>query len=120
MKPQITIIKTDVLPTRKTFTWDYSFEELGYLFEQILDGTRENGEIFYLCDGRLYESYETETLDCTQALAEKIYELCEDMDWEDYEETKDAEIAILVKELNKAKEYGLGELIGCLELALLN
>lgn len=62
MKPRITIIKTDELPTREELTWSYPFEELDYIFEQIADGTRENNETFYLYDGRLYESYETDEM----------------------------------------------------------
>ena len=41
-------------------TWSYPIEEISYIFEQIKDGTRESGEVFYLYNGRLYESYETE------------------------------------------------------------
>lgn len=41
-------------------TWSYPLDELEYIFEQIKDGDRENGETFYLYDGRLYENYETE------------------------------------------------------------
>ena len=62
MQPQITIIKTDELPTREDVTWSYPFEELDYILEQIKDGTRENNETFYLYKGRLYESYETEEI----------------------------------------------------------
>ena len=62
MKPQITIIKTDVLPTREEKTWSYSLLEIDHIFKQIEDGDRENGETFYLYKYRLYESYETEVL----------------------------------------------------------
>ena len=41
-------------------TWSYPLDELEYIFEQIKDGDRENGETFYYYNGRLYESYETE------------------------------------------------------------
>lgn len=62
MKPQITVIPTDTLPTREEFTWNYPVTELSYIFEQIKDGDRENNETFYLYKGRLYESYETDEM----------------------------------------------------------
>ena len=58
MKPTITIECVDKEPSERT--WSYPIEELDYIFEQIADGTRDNGETFYLYDGRLYESYETD------------------------------------------------------------
>lgn len=41
-------------------TWSYPVTELDYILNQIEEGDRENGEVFYFYDGRLYESYETE------------------------------------------------------------
>lgn len=54
----IKIINATEKPSEKT--WNYPLEEISYIFEQIEDGTRENGETFYLYEGRLYEGYETE------------------------------------------------------------
>lgn len=54
----IKIINTTEKPSENT--WSYPLEEISYIFEQIEDGTRENRETFYLYEGRLYESYETE------------------------------------------------------------
>lgn len=59
MKPRITIIKTDELPTRESLTWSYPIEELDYILEKVENGDYFNNETFYLYNGRLYESYET-------------------------------------------------------------
>lgn len=42
--------------------WSYPLDEIPYIMRQIWKGERENGETFILCDNRLYETYETETL----------------------------------------------------------
>lgn len=60
MKSTITIEHVDTRPSGSR--WSYPMEELDYIFEQITDGTRDNGETFYLYDGRLYESYETDEM----------------------------------------------------------
>lgn len=60
VEPQIIIKEATTEPSKKT--WSYPLEEMSYIFDQIMDGTRENGETFLLYNGRLYESYETETL----------------------------------------------------------
>ena len=59
-EPQIIIKEATEIPSKET--WSYPLEEMSYIFDQIMDGTRENGETFLLYNGRLYESYETETL----------------------------------------------------------
>ena len=60
LEPQIIIKEATEVPSKDT--WSYPIEEMSYIFDQIMDGTRENGETFLLYNGRLYESYETETL----------------------------------------------------------
>lgn len=40
--------------------WSYPLEEIPYIMERIKDGDFENGMEFYLYDGRLYETFETE------------------------------------------------------------
>jgi len=57
IKKGITIELATEKPSENT--WSYPVEEITYIFEQIEDGTRVNGETFYLYNGRLYESYET-------------------------------------------------------------
>lgn len=42
-------------------TWSYPITELDYLIEQVENGERDKGDIFYLHEGRLYESSETKT-----------------------------------------------------------
>ena len=59
-RPQIKIVAVDKLPTREDKTWCYPFEELDYILDQIKDGDRDNEETFYLYNGYLYESYETD------------------------------------------------------------
>lgn len=54
----ITIKLTTEKPSENT--WSYPITELDYILNQIKEGDRENGEVFYFYDGRLYESYETE------------------------------------------------------------
>lgn len=49
-------------------------------------------------------------------LARKIYEACKDMDFNDYEETKEETISILVEELQKAKELKLNTILSALEI----
>lgn len=58
--PTINIIEATETPSENT--WSYPLSEMSYIFDQIMDGTRENGETFILYNGRLYESYETETV----------------------------------------------------------
>ena len=55
--PNIRIIEATEIPSEKQ--WSYPLEEISYIFDQIMDGTRENNETFLLYNGRLYESYET-------------------------------------------------------------
>lgn len=60
MKPQITIIKTDKLPTREELTWSYPLDELDYILERVEDGDYEENELtFYLYKGELFECFET-------------------------------------------------------------
>jgi hypothetical protein len=54
----ITIKLTTEKPSENA--WSYPITELDYILNQIKEGDRENGEVFYFYDGRLYESYETE------------------------------------------------------------
>ena len=56
--PNINIIEATTEPSKKT--WSYPLEEMSYIFDQIMDGTRENGETFILYNGRLYEMEETQ------------------------------------------------------------
>ena len=60
MTPMIIIKEATEVPS--TDTWSYPLDEIPYIMDQILDGTRDNNETFILYKGRLYESYETETL----------------------------------------------------------
>lgn len=55
----ITIKKITEQPNEERF-WSYPLEELPYIMEQIQNGDRENGCEFYLYNGRLYETEETE------------------------------------------------------------
>lgn len=57
-EPKINIKEATETPSENT--WSYPLEEMQYIFDQIMDGTRENGETFLLYNGRLYESYETQ------------------------------------------------------------
>jgi len=57
-KPFIKITPATEKPNEKT--WSYPVTEIDYILNQIKDGDRENGELFYLYNGRLYESSETE------------------------------------------------------------
>lgn len=59
-EPNINIKEATEVPSKNT--WNYPLEEIQYIFDQIMDGTRENNETFLLYNGRLYESYETKTL----------------------------------------------------------
>lgn len=56
---KLNIVKVDELPNYikedSEQYWDYPFEELDYLFEQIEDGERENNSIMLLFENRLYE-----------------------------------------------------------------
>ena len=56
--PQIKIVNATEIPSKNT--WSYPIEEMSYIFEQIMDGTRENNETFLLYNGRLYEMEETQ------------------------------------------------------------
>jgi hypothetical protein len=56
--PNINIKEATTVPSKNT--WSYPLEEIQYIFDQIMDGARENGETFVLYAGRLYESYETQ------------------------------------------------------------
>ena len=111
VEPQIIIKEATTEPSKKT--WSYPLEEMSYIFDQIMDGTRENGETFLLYNGRLYESYETETLQKgvirmdSKELAKKILAAMEDMDYLDYVETYEVEVDVLAREIDKAKDAGL-------------
>ena len=58
VKPNINIKEATEVPSKNT--WSYPLEEMQYIFDQIMDGTRENGETFILYAGRLYEMEETQ------------------------------------------------------------
>lgn len=57
-EPNINIREATEIPSKNT--WSYPLEEMQYIFDQIMDGTRENGETFILYAGRLYEMEETQ------------------------------------------------------------
>lgn len=57
-EPNINIHEATTVPSENT--WSYPLEEIQYIFDQIMDGTRENGETFVLYAGRLYEMEETQ------------------------------------------------------------
>lgn len=64
MKAQIIIKKVDELPDyireNSDEYWDFPFEELDFLFEEIEDGLRENNSTMLLFENRLYETEESE------------------------------------------------------------
>jgi hypothetical protein len=64
MKAQIIIKKVDKLPDyiieNSDEYWDFPFEELDFLFEEIEDGLRENNSTMLLFENRLYETEESE------------------------------------------------------------
>ena len=64
MKAQIIIKKVDELPAyikeNSDKYWNYPFEELDYLFEQIELEIRDNNSTMLLFENRLYETEESE------------------------------------------------------------
>ena len=56
---RLNIVKLDELPSyikeNSTDYWDYPIEEIDYLLEQVVDGTRENNSKLLLFNDRLYE-----------------------------------------------------------------
>ena len=51
-----------------------------------------------------------------QELAEKLYTMCEDMDYQDYAEEKETEINKIAMQLRMLKEFGCHELLKALEI----
>ena len=49
-------------------------------------------------------------------LAEKVYEMCEDMDYQDYAEEKETEINKIAMQLRMLTEFGCNELLKALEI----
>ena len=49
------VIKTAIEQPDENKFWSYPLDEIPYLIEQIKDNDRENGCVFNLYDGRLYE-----------------------------------------------------------------
>lgn len=59
--------------------------------------------------------YACSAYDNSRELAEILYQMCEDMDFGDYEDTKEESINSLANDISKAKEFGLDRLVSVLE-----
>lgn len=76
---------------------------------------REKNPCFGCTMLRYDKWYACPIYDNTKDLAELLYYMCEDMDFGDYEDTKEESINSLSNDISKAKEFGLDSLVSVLE-----
>lgn len=60
--------------------------------------------------------YACSIYDNSRDIAERLYEMCNDMDCHDYDETREENIKALELDIQKAKENELGTLLQALEI----